>query len=390
MNKKLHPHLFVFDRARTAEGFLFATHNDRARYLGQWSWEKPNWLKQNEGRYRRIEDVLRDGAPETPSVEAEINPIPDRRSRSIHPHPLRFETAAMIKTTSPRPMLCSKTALARAVDVATDIGERNAEEQKPPAGIAKSTPKLSPEIMRIVLNSLRKCPIRYLAALAAGIHPKTLAYWIRRSEAGDDGYDIRWQGITQRFHEHCESAIDEAHQQLEDEWLRRAIDGYEKVLTHRGRVVYKIDQELAARGFQGPDAYLRDENGKPVPETIHKEDTKAQLHVLKRHRPDTWAKRPKIDAPREGGVLVIADVTKKPKYNTAKSVRARSWKADLRRLREAKRNFSPASMDWSKRTFSAVGRTSIRWKSDLILLNPLNQTSSIRAAGVNFATSPSP
>jgi hypothetical protein len=86
--------------------------------------------------------------------------------------------------------------------------------------------------------------------------------------------------------------------------------------------------------FQGPDAYLTDENGKPVPETIHKQDTKAQQYVLKRRRSGTWDKHPKIDAPREGGVLVIGDVTKKPKYNTDKSVRARRWKADSRRLRE--------------------------------------------------------
>jgi hypothetical protein len=188
--------------------------------------------------------------------------------------------------------------------------------------------------MRIVLNILRERPILYLAALAAGIHPKTLAYWIRRSEAGDDGYDIRWQGITQRFDEHCEAAIAEARQKLDDEYLQRAIDGYEKVLTYQGRVVYMIDQELAGLGLQGPDAYLRDENGKPVPETVHKEDTKAQLHVLKRHRHETWGNRPKIDAPREGGVLVIGDATKKPKYNTDKSVRARRWKADSRRIRE--------------------------------------------------------
>ena len=210
------------------------------------------------------------------------------------------------------------------------------KKQKQPAGSSKSTPKLSPKIMRIVLNFLRKHPVEYDAALAAGIHPKTLAYWIRRSEAGDDGYDIKWQGITQRFHEHCESAIDEADQNLKDEWRRRAIDGYEKVLTSRGRVVYKIDQELVGLGFQGPDAYLKDENGKPVPETVHKEDTKAQLHVLKECRPDTWGKRRKIDAPREGGVLVIGDVTKKPKSNTDKSVRARKWKADSRRIREEK------------------------------------------------------
>ena len=337
MNKKLHPHLFVFDRARTAEGFLFATHNDRARYLGQWSRDKPNWLKQNEGRYRRIEDVLRDGAPETPSVEAEIklDPRPAEPVNSSSSPEVRNGGNDKDDVASADALLEDRSRPRESMSPPTSVKE-NAEEQKPPAGIARSTPKLSPEIMRIVLNSLRKCPIRYLAALAAGIHPKTLAYWIRRSEAGDDGYDIRWQGITQRFHEHCKSAIDEAHQQLEDEWLRRAIDGYEKVLTHRGRVVYKIDQELAARGFQGPDAYLRDENGKPVPETIHKEDTKAQLHVLKRHRSGTWAKRPKIDAPREGGVLVIADATKKPKSNTAQSVRARRWKANSRRLREAK------------------------------------------------------
>jgi hypothetical protein len=209
-------------------------------------------------------------------------------------------------------------------------------KQKPAAGISKSTPKLSPEIMRIVLNSLRKYPVLWHAASKGGIHRKTLEYWLKRSAAGDDGYDIKWQGLTQRFHQHCESAIDQAHQNLKDEWLRRAIDGYEKVLTHRGRVVYKIDQELVGLGLQGPDAYLMDENGKPVPETVHKEDTKAQLHVLKEHRPDRWGKRPKIDAAREGGVLVIGDVTKKPKYNTDKSVRARRWKADLRKSREEK------------------------------------------------------
>jgi hypothetical protein len=215
-------------------------------------------------------------------------------------------------------------------------GGRQLGKQKPPAGIARSTPKLSPRIMRTVLNSLSKYPVEYYAAVAAGIHPKTLAYWIRRSEAGDDGYDVKWQGITQRFHEHCESAIWEAHQKLEDEWIQRAFHGYEKVLTHRGRVMYKIDQGLVGLGLEGPDAYLKDENGKPVPETVHKEDTKAQLHVLKRRRTNTWGKRPKIEAPREGGVLVIGDMTKKPKCNTAKSVRARKWKADSRRIREEK------------------------------------------------------
>ena len=210
------------------------------------------------------------------------------------------------------------------------------KKEKPPAGISRSTPKLCPELMLLVLDALAECPFYYYAANKAGIHRKTLAYWIRRSEAGDNGYDIEWQDVTGRFHELCESAIDEAHQKLEDMWIQRALHGYEKVLTHRGRVMYKIDQDLVGLGLEGPDAYLKDENGKPVPETVHKEDTKAQLHVLKRRRPDTWGRRPKRNAPREGGVLVIGDVTKKPKYNTAASVKARKWKADSRRIGEEK------------------------------------------------------
>jgi hypothetical protein len=190
--------------------------------------------------------------------------------------------------------------------------------------------------MRIVLNSLRKYPVLWHAASKAGIHRKALEYWIRCSAAGHDGYDLKWQGIDGKFHEHCESAIWEAEQKLEDEMLQRALSGYDKVLTHRGRVMYKIDPGLVGLGFQGPNAYLRDENGNPVPETVHKDDTKAQLSVLKRLRRDRWGKRPKIDGPREGGVLVIGDVTKKPKYNTAASVRARKWKADSRRIREEK------------------------------------------------------
>ena len=37
-------------------------------------------------------------------------------------------------------------------------GDSQLEKQKPPAGISKSTPKLSPELMRIVLNSLAEDP----------------------------------------------------------------------------------------------------------------------------------------------------------------------------------------------------------------------------------------
>ena len=214
-------------------------------------------------------------------------------------------------------------------------GGRQLKKQKPPAGISKAGPKLSPKLMRIVLNSLRETPILWHAASKAGIHRRTLEYWIKCSAAGHDGYDLKWQGIEWKFHEFCELAIYEADQKLEDDKVQRAL-GYDKVLTRRGRVIYKIDQGLVGLGYQGPDAYLKDENGNPVPETVRKVDTKAQLSILERYRPNRFGKHPKIDAPREGGVLVIGDVTKKPKYNTAASVRARKWKSWSKKIWEGK------------------------------------------------------
>jgi hypothetical protein len=119
--------------------------------------------------------------------------------------------------------------------------------------------------------------------------------------------------------------------------FERGFFGYDKVLTYRGRVMYKIDQGLVGLGCQGRDADLRDENGDPVPETVHKQDMKAMWFWLAWHRPEKYGRHRKVKAPREGGVLVIGgDVTKKPEYNTAASVRARKWKAGSRMIEDAK------------------------------------------------------
>ena len=338
MNEQIHPNLFVFDRARTADGLLFVTGGDRCRYLGQWSWEKPDWLKQNEGRYRSIEDVLREEAPTMPSVEAEINPGagPAEPADSSSSPEVRNDGNDKDDVASADPLLGDRSRPRESTSPPTPVKE-SAEKQKPPAGILRSTPKLCPELMLLVLDALAERPFLYRAANKAGIHRKTLAYWIRRSEAGDNGYDIEWQGLTWRFHEHCKSAIWEAEVKLLDSMFERALFGYDKVLTRRGRVVYKIDQDLVGLGFQGPDAYLRDENGNPVPETVRKVDMKAMRFILEWYRPDTWGKHPKRNAPREGGVLVIGgDVTKKPEYNTDASVQARKWKAGSRRIWEEK------------------------------------------------------
>ena len=153
--------------------------------------------------------------------------------------------------------------------------------------------------MRIVLDSLTEFPILSDAASKAGIHRKTLEYWIKCSAAGHDGYDIEWQGETWKFHEHCEAAIDEAHDKLLAAVWAIAMGG----------VVYKTDQFLLDLGYQGPDAYLRDENGNPVVETVRKPNGKMLRFLLEWLRPDKWGKHPKIDVPQKCGVLVVGGTT---------------------------------------------------------------------------------
>ena len=56
-----------------AGDFLFETHRDRALYLGASVWKRSHWLKENVGRWRRIQDVQQAAAPLGPPVEREID-----------------------------------------------------------------------------------------------------------------------------------------------------------------------------------------------------------------------------------------------------------------------------------------------------------------------------
>ena len=189
------------------------------------------------------------------------------------------------------------------------------KKQKLPAETSKARQKRH-ERMRVVLERLSECPTQRHAARKAGIHPKTLAYWLKCSEAGDDGYDIEWQGWMSRFHEHVESAMDEPVGEVEVKAFELA----------KG-VLYNEND---------PHTYLRRPNAKMM------------RFLLELNRPEKWGKHPKIDIPQKGGVVLIVPAAGLPRPDETgapppepparerRRKKVRKWKSLSRMLRKAK------------------------------------------------------
>ena len=190
-------------------------------------------------------------------------------------------------------------------------GDRQLKKQKLPAGISELGRKRSPERMRPFLDSLAEDAVLIHATNKACIHRKTPEYWLKCSVAGHDGYDLEWRGVTMKFHERYISAMEEGGD-IEEVAFHRAT-GYDEILTYKGRVSYKIDRVLSSLGHQGPDAYLKDENGNPVPETVRKYDSKMIRWLLERRLPDKYGKDRKMDVTHKSGVLVIGVPSKTEK-----------------------------------------------------------------------------
>jgi hypothetical protein len=127
-------------------------------------------------------------------------------------------------------------------------GADQSDKQQPSAEHTNSRRKLTPERMRIVIEALRECPLLEPAAAKAGIHRKTLEYWLKCSKAGRDGYDVDWEDFEWRFHEACEVAVEEAHQRLLDAMFSIAM----------GPPTHKVDdQRVMNFAERHTDAYAR-------------------------------------------------------------------------------------------------------------------------------------
>ena len=88
---------------------------------------------------------------------------------------------------------------------------------------------------------------------------------------------------------------------------------------------------------EGPDAYLKDENGISVLETVRRANSKMIRFLLEWLRPDKWGKHRKVDVPHHCAVLVIGGADfDKSKNSSAASVKARKWKARMLMIRKTK------------------------------------------------------
>jgi hypothetical protein len=175
--------------------------------------------------------------------------------------------------------------------------------------------KYSPTRLRLLLKYLAEMPVKTDACRRAGISTATLRYWIRQSEGGHPAFQaLTVNGETMKFHEWIGIACDDGLSHVEVMGHQLASGKYKKVLTYQGRVIYRNDPELIALGFEGEQAYLLDEHGKPIPETVEEVDPDMVRFMLERLNPGKYKKVQEIDVNHTGGVLVVGATLTKEQF----------------------------------------------------------------------------
>lgn len=171
--------------------------------------------------------------------------------------------------------------------------------------------KNSPARLKAILKHIINMPVTSDACMLAGISVSTLKYWLQKSSEGleGDGFDVVFNEGQEteekiRFHDAWDEAMIAGVERLEKAAITRAM-GYKEPLTFQGRVIYKQDPILLALGMTGMDAYLLDDDGKPVPETVLKQDPDLMMFILKARKPETYGNKQQIDVNHRGGVLVV-------------------------------------------------------------------------------------
>lgn len=164
--------------------------------------------------------------------------------------------------------------------------------------------KRSKEMLERCVAEMADCANVSETARRCGITPWLMYYWKRRSEDGYPGYSIDMGGLDDdgnplvaEFHEAWDAALEIGNDYLEKEAQRRAVDGYEEPVVHKGIQAFVRDAQTGALEL--------DENGQPIPLTVRRYSDRLLEILLKARRPEKFRENMKIEAHVTGGVLAI-------------------------------------------------------------------------------------
>jgi hypothetical protein len=173
--------------------------------------------------------------------------------------------------------------------------------------------KYAPERLQAILTYVAEMPVIADTCRRAGISRSSLIYYLAKSERGKpgDGFDLPTgdfddndQPIKRRFHELWADALEDGIDKVERAAHRIAV-GQPKPLTNKYGVIYKLDQDKLDLGLTDMEAYLHDEHGKPIPETIIEQDPDMMRFILKTRRQRVYGDHTSVDMVHSGGVLVV-------------------------------------------------------------------------------------
>jgi hypothetical protein len=103
-----------------------------------------------------------------------------------------------------------------------------------------------------------------------------------------------------------------------------------------GPVIYKTAPQLVSLGYQGTDAYAKDEDGNFIVEGFGPGNKKMQRILLEMELPEVWGRRRKSKIARTGGVVVLGERPKRSASSYAASIKARKWKSMSSKVQKLK------------------------------------------------------
>lgn len=110
----------------------------------------------------------------------------------------------------------------------------------------------------------------------------------------------QWRKEMQYFAEAWDEAMKAGLLALEDEAHRRAFEGVDKPLTHKGQFTYlrdfdAIDPETGERYLPNKAPVMKDEQGRPLFATMKEYSDTLAIFLLKAHNPEKYRENSKVE-----------------------------------------------------------------------------------------------